>query len=407
MTETPCILPLTRRQLLHDLILAVGLAALACLHLMLLPELFESGQLTSVNGLRVVGTPPQADPLAIPLLLLAFLPLAVRRLWPLMVLAVAVAASLAMNLLLPSVSNAASLAPLIAIYTVGTLYPRRTLLAVAAVVGLLSAATASVGAPAERLVPTLIQPIAVTAMAASIGDATRSRRAYIAAVELRALEAERTREEEALRRVEEERLRVARELHDVTGHALAIIAVQAGGAQRVLDRDPDAVRHALEAIRTTSRDALDELRAMLGVLRGADDGVPLAPMGRLSRLTELAATIESAGISTTVEIEGTLDDLPAYVDLSAYRIIQEALTNIVRHAGASSATVVLVRADDSLSIEVRDNGAGPGPDSLAPAGHGLTGMRERVTALRGTFVAGMMPGGGYRVAATLPFGKER
>ena len=168
-----------------------------------------------------------------------------------------------------------------------------------------------------------------------LGDATRNRRAYVAEVEQRAADAERTREEEARRRVDEERLRIARELHDVTAHSLSIIAVQSGAAAHVIDSDPAEARRALEAIRRTSKDALDELRAMLGVLRAAEESdAPLAPVPGLARLGELVAPLDRRRLRRHGRRRRTTSArFPAVVEGSAYRIVQEALTNIVRHAG--------------------------------------------------------------------------
>jgi signal transduction histidine kinase len=246
---------------------------------------------------------------------------------------------------------------------------------------------------------------ALLAGATALGDATRNRRAYIDEVERRAADAERTAEEEAIRRVDEERLRIARELHDVTAHSLSIVAVQSGVALHVLDTDPEAARTALRAIRETSRDSLQELRGMLGVLRGSADlspGAPLAPVPGLARLEELVRPLRDAGLAVEIVGAGTVPALPAIVDASAYRIIQEALTNVLRHAGSASVHIELDPAEDSLRLEVADDGSGSIEREKAE-GHGIAGMRERTLALGGTFVAGPRPGGGWRVVAVLPF----
>jgi len=240
-------------------------------------------------------------------------------------------------------------------------------------------------------------------VAAALGDATRSRRAYIAAVEQRAIDAERTREDEARRRVEEERLRIARELHDVTAHSLSIIALQAGAAEKAVRRDPDSAIAALHTIRVTSKDSLEELRAMLGVLRSADEDAPLSPAGRLERLPDLVAAVEQAGVHVTLEIADDLGDVPAYADVSAYRIVQEAITNVVRHAQASSARVVVRREGEELVLEIADDGRDASAETAE--GHGIAGMRERVAALGGTFEAGPVAGGGFLVVARLPLAR--
>jgi signal transduction histidine kinase len=186
---------------------------------------------------------------------------------------------------------------------------------------------------------------------------------------------------------------------------LSIVAVQSGVALHVLDTDPAAARNSLVAIRDTSRDSLNELRAILGVLRGsgeAPEGAPLAPTPGLSRLADLAAPLRDAGLTVELIGAGPGDALPAFVEASAYRIVQEALTNVLRHAGTASVTVTLRRDDDTLSVEVLDDGAGSATTGPARDGHGISGMRERALALGGAFEAGPVAGGGWRVAASLP-----
>ena len=248
--------------------------------------------------------------------------------------------------------------------------------------------------------------VSMFGVAAALGDATRNRRAYVAEVERRAVEAEETREEEAARRVDEERLRIARELHDVTAHSLSIIAVQSGAAAHVIDTDPAAARRALDAIRQTSKDALDELRAMLGCC--VRRGIPVY------RSLPCRASLESVSSSShsrpratgsTAKIDSDLGDVPAVVELSAYRIVQESLTNVVRHAGLCAVAVTLRRQDDTLMISVDDDGHSESVTSTVP-GHGIEGMRERVIALGGVFEASPLPGGGFHVGARLPLGSR-
>ncbi len=294
---------------------------------------------------------------------------------------------------------------LVALYTVGTLVDRRRLMAWAAVCGGLVVVTAVPPWGSPVFWADLARNFSMLAVAAAIGDATRNRRAYVAEVEQRAIEAERTREEEARRRVDEERLRIARELHDITAHSLSIVAVQSGAALHVLDSDPAAARGALVAIRDTSREALNELRAILGVLRGAGEaveGAPLTPTPGLARVTDLVAPLRDAGLSVDLNGPEAGEVLPAFVDASAYRIVQEALTNVLRHGGRASVRVDLRRRGDTLLVEVVDDGGGAPAPEPAAQGHGIAGMRERALALGGTFEAGPVEGGGWRVAATLP-----
>ena len=233
---------------------------------------------------------------------------------------------------------------------------------------------------------------------ALFGEAVRLRREQQRTTEARAEFAERSREEEARRRVAEERLRIARDVHDVVGHSLATIALQAGVAEHLLDdREPKA-RESMATIRRLSKEALAEVSAMLGVLR-ADDGAERAPTPDLAGVIGLVEDMRAAGLD--VELE--LDDrpVPEVVGGAAYRIVQESLTNVVRHAGPDAAARVRVAATDgAVEIEVTDNGQGASPGTRD--GNGLTGMRERAAALGGSFSAGSAPGGGFRVQALLP-----
>lgn len=242
-----------------------------------------------------------------------------------------------------------------------------------------------------------------TGMAAAAGDAVRSRRDFIDAIRERAERAERTREEEARRRVAEERLRIARDLHDVVAHHIALVNVQAGVAAHVMDKRPDQAKEALAHVREASRSALNELRATVGLLRqSGDPEAPTEPAPGLDVLEDLVITFRQAGLPVEV---ARCDDgvrLPAAVDLAAYRIIQESLTNVQKHAGPDAkAEVSVIRVGPTLEVTVLDNGAGAhGPKD--GGGHGLLGMRERVGALGGSLTAGPRYGGGFRVQAILP-----
>jgi signal transduction histidine kinase len=241
-----------------------------------------------------------------------------------------------------------------------------------------------------------------------LAEAVRARRAYVAELRDRAELAERTREEEARRRVDEERMRIARELHDVVSHSIGVISVQAGVAAHLLHRRPDKAAAAVAAIRQASDEALGELHAMLGVLRDRDDGrAPLAPAPGLAQLDSLVAQASGAGIKVEVAVEGEPRRLPPAVDLACYRVVQESLTNVVRHAGASSAAVTVTHHRGGVVVEVTDDGRGPDAPGTGGAGQGIAGMRERAHALGGTLEAGPRPEGGFRVQASLPVGGTR
>jgi signal transduction histidine kinase len=235
-----------------------------------------------------------------------------------------------------------------------------------------------------------------------LGEVTRSRRAYVEQVEQRAIEAERSRDEEARRRTSEERIRIARELHDILAHRISSINVQAGMGSRLLDRDPEQARRALVAINEASREALQELRATLGVLRQVDEPEPRAPSPGLAQLDGVIADTAAAGVEVNLEVEGEPRELPSGVDLAAYRIIEEALTNVVRHATAAKAHVAIRYGLAAIDLEIDDDGIGSKLDGSALAGNGLLGMRERAVTLGGELEAGPRPAGGFRVRARLP-----
>jgi signal transduction histidine kinase len=238
--------------------------------------------------------------------------------------------------------------------------------------------------------------------ALGVGWAVQSRRLRLDAAEERAEILEREQEEERARALAQERLHIAQELHDVIAHSMSVIAVQAGVGMHVVDRDPGEAKKALENISTTSRSTLVELRRMLGVLRDDGQGAAYVPAPGLSDIDKLAREVTDAGVPVKVTMDGSLRDLPPGIDLTGYRIVQEALTNVLKHAGPSSAWVCVTNDDASLHIEVRDDGRGVNGRS-AGTGHGLTGMRERVAVYGGELRAGPIPGGGFMVTAELPY----
>ncbi|MGK5557379.1 sensor histidine kinase [Actinomadura kijaniata] len=233
----------------------------------------------------------------------------------------------------------------------------------------------------------------------AVGGVAHNRRAYLREYERRLAEAMRTREEEARRRATEERLRIARDLHDVLGHNISLINVQAAAALHGLHRDPSTAESALTAIKATSKDTLRELRTTLGVLRQVDD----APAAGLARLAELTSGASAAGLTVRAVTEGAPRPVPADVDLAAYRIVQESLTNVTRHSAATEVTVRVRYDGDAVRLEIDD--PGPSRDGVTPgSGNGVRGMRERAEALGGELAAGPEPGGGFRVSARLPLG---
>jgi signal transduction histidine kinase len=227
----------------------------------------------------------------------------------------------------------------------------------------------------------------------TISEIARSRRE-------RAIEYERTRAEETKRRASEERLRIARELHDVLAHNISLISVQAGVALHLMDDRPEQAATALKAIKKTSDEALGELRSVLDVLRQGNEQPPRTPPSGLANLDDLFLGTEAAGLRVTKVVEGSQLPLSGEVDLAAYRIVQEALTNVTRHAKSAHATVTLTYGDNDLTIQIDDDGAGS--SDVIPGGKGIAGMSERAAALGGSFAAGPRSEGGFRVVARLP-----
>jgi signal transduction histidine kinase len=218
-----------------------------------------------------------------------------------------------------------------------------------------------------------------------------------------AMEASLIREEEAKRRASEERLRIARELHDVLAHNISMINVQAGVALHLMDEQPEQARTALTAIRDASKDALAELRSVLDILRQTGEAPPRSPTAGLADLPQLLTGTEAAGLTVHTDIHVPARPLPPGLDLAAYRIVQEALTNVTRHAHASSVTVRITEHEHVLTVEVVDDGRGGSSHATIPgAGPGISGMRERVAALGGHLDAGPRPEGGFAVRAELP-----
>lgn len=346
-------------------------------------------------------------PFSVVLMVLGAGALVLRRRNPVAVLAVTGVLS-ALEFLVMDPPAPVVMSSVIALFTVAASTDRPTTWRV----GLLTMVVLTVTAMAVGSAPWYSQQnvgvLAWTGLAAAAGDAVRSRRAFIDAIRERAERAERTREEEARRRVAEERLRIARDLHDVVAHHIALVNVQAGVAAHVMDKRPDQAKEALAHVREASRSALNELRSTVGLLRqSGDPEAPTEPAPGLAVLGGLVDTFRNAGLPVELACTDRDGPLPAAVDLAAYRIIQEALTNVRKHAGAGArAEVSVVRVGATAEITVLDNGAGAGTGRTDGYDdrdrHGLIGMRERVTALGGTLTAGPRYGGGFRVHAILP-----
>jgi signal transduction histidine kinase len=362
------------------------------------------------------------DALAVLVTLAQAAPLVWRRRAPRLVLAAAFAAAM-LNLLLGYQPTWAQAAMLVALYTVAAHRPRRQSVATAL---LLAYGLVLYGVIAQRMYPT---PTVETraqdwvfsflqfAAAWFLGDLQHRRLAYTAKLEL--LNAQLAGEQELRARwaVAEERGRIARELHDVVAHSVSVMVVQAGAARRSVAGNPDQATAALTQIEDTGRQALAEMRRLLGLLRDGKDGAAaLDPQPSLAHLDALLAATREAGLPVELAVEGQPRQLPAGIDLSAYRIVQEALTNSLKHAGPARAGVRVCYGSRALEVQVWDDGRGAADDGVESAegrrptdsdrlrrsGHGLIGMRERVALFGGSLEVGSRPGGGFLVAARLP-----
>lgn len=350
------------------------------------------------------------------LLVVSGVVIAVRRRWPATVFVIAALASLA-YFWADFPDGPAWLGLFVALYTL-TAYGdgRRSVLIAGVGITMLAVGWLVAGADVEprEAIGWVFFRIGASVMSAALGESVRSRRVIAAEAQERAELAERTREEEARSRVDAERLRIAREVHDTVAHAIAIINVQSGATAHVLDKRPEQAREALQAIEQTSSRALREMRAILGVLRDEGDGP--VPHPGLGQIGELTAKAREAGLDIDVEETAPVAPLPSAVESAAYRVLQESITNVIRHVGPTRVTVALNPGIDVLEIRVTDagrradphvparppTGNGNGTASSVEPGSGLLGMRERCQLLGGELDAGPLPGGGFEVRARLP-----
>jgi signal transduction histidine kinase len=374
--------------------------------------------LTALSLVAVVGGAPDVgarDPLSVALLMLESLPLVARRRFPLAVLAISAGATLAHAALAADSEGVnEGLGSFVALFTVAELHERRVSIPAAVIVGLafalLIAGRGGIPAGLQGLLSTSL----VVAAAWFLGDWTRTRRRFASAIEDRARLLEQEREEQARRAVQDERDRIARELHDIVTHHVSVIVIQAGGAIAAVERRPEQAREALQAIDRTARAALTDMRRMLGILGpGGVDSLareeprdPVAarePMPDLDRLGELVEQVRAAGLPVELAVVGAPRPLDVGVSLSAYRIVQESLTNTLKHARGARASVRLEYEPRSLTVSVQDEGGSGQRDLGVTTGSGrdLIGMRERAALYGGSLDAGPTPNG-FRVVARLP-----
>ncbi|WP_079181535.1 sensor histidine kinase [Streptomyces sp. Tue 6075] len=343
----------------------------------------------------------QADALTWALLVVSLAALVVRRRWPVPVVCVTGAACAGWALH-GHIGELLNLPVIVALYTVAVLGDRRRTLWTGAIAATVSGLVAlkvgrDVVNPQGLPVLEMVWPL----VPLLLGEVVRTRRELLAEYAARAARAEEDREREAARRVRQERVRVAREIHDILAHTVSAMTVQAGVALDALDAAPEVSRQAMTQVRASGKEAVRELRATLSVLRAAESTDP-AP--RLDQLDELVAGVEAGGVRVSLRRDTRDAALPAVVEATAYRIVQEALTNVVKHSVARHAAVSVTCDDGRLTVEVVDEGPPAGqpaaPDS--ERGFGLIGMRERAAAVGGDVRHGPVPGGGFRVRAELP-----
>jgi signal transduction histidine kinase len=349
------------------------------------------------------GAHPLGDPAGLGYLLLAAggLILLVRRRWPVAVFLTTTAIGL-VYYAAGYPDGPAAIGLFVATYTLTAQGDgRRSLQIVAAGIALLAVAWLLVG-DLQSFNPAgwVLFRIGTAVMAATLGESVRGRRVLAAEAVERAERAEQTKEAEARRRVDAERLRIAREVHDTVAHAIAVINVQAGVTAHVLDRRPQQARETLVTIEQTSARALGELRATLGMLRDAEDR--RAPTPGLGQVEELVGMAREAGLDVKLEVASPPRELPSAVDQAAYRILQESITNVIRHAGPARVTVSLTYGPADLQLGITDDGCGPRHADGSQGGRGIVGMRERAALLGGELTAGPRQGGGFQVQARLP-----
>jgi signal transduction histidine kinase len=366
----------------------------------------------TVLGLFSIGVNPFRDrglvsplliPLAVGLLLIQTVPLAWRRTHPSLVL-VLIASAFGVKILLGMNTGAAAVGLLIGMYSVAVYGSGRLRVFFLALAGLGFVAGfvvfALTGNPRSFA---LSVPSLAHAAAWLLGDYLRTRRAYVAQLEDRAARLERERDQDRQLAADQERSRIARELHDVVAHDVSVIAIQAGAARTIQASQPQAAVQALGLIETTARRTLVELSQLLGVLRKGDGvSADRNPQPGIDQLPLLVNELRSAGLSVDVSTNGEPRPLPPAVDLSAYRILQEATTNVLKHAQARRVQIRIVYRPNDLVLMIRDDGVGRRAASTGTSGHGLIGMRERVSLFGGKLRAGAPPMGGFVVAARLP-----
>ncbi|HTT52822.1 MAG TPA: sensor histidine kinase [Streptosporangiaceae bacterium] len=349
------------------------------------------------HGVHYHAPPPGAALFAV----LATAPAAVRRIWPVPVFAVVLVASSVVT----AVGRGTAVMDVtlcMAVYTVTVRNRRPAALAILVLTEVSLGAGLLFYLAGDRMLVDKVHSLLAAGAIWFVADSVRERRRYLAGLAEQAAQRQQAEAERNQQAVREERVRIARELHDVVAHSLGVVTVQAGVGRRIGVTDPEAALRALRAVEVTGRSALEELRRILGLLRDDTQRPSLAPAPGLGDLGELAEVVRAAGTPVSVAVAGDVTALSPAAALTVYRIIQEALTNVVKHAGAGAASVRVVAGPDGVRIAVTNDGPSRAPAAAAAGRHGIVGMRERAAAFGGTLEAVPLPSGGFQVTAFLP-----
>lgn len=376
-----------------DALLAIGLLALGLISRIEISDLPTGSSFSR-----------EPDAWNVALIALQAVPIAFRRRWPIWVLAV-VSSSFMIDRILDYPNTLASAGIVLAIHAIGTELPASQSVRIGfpyvagvTVFTALGALTLESVGPGDVVATALF-----TGAPLYLGREVHERRRRFEELQSRAEQAEADRERRAAEAVAEERARIARELHDVVAHQMTVMTLQAEGASRIASNADPRVTEALQTIKRAGHSALTDMRRMVGLLRTSNESTDLTPLPGLADVGPLVAKLKEAGLDVKVETHGSARDLDDGLELSAFRLIQESLTNVARHAGPHARAEVLVDYGQStLAVEVNDDGRGA-PGTWGAEGHGIIGMRERVAVLKGEFEAGPRPGGGFRVKATIPY----
>ncbi len=383
---------ITPRQLALDALIAVGILTFALVSRSRIDPDIAAAFSREFDGLHLL------------LIILMTVPLVLRRVYPATVFFVVLAAFV-VDRSLDYPETPAAIGVAIAFYTIGAELSRRSSLRIGGITALFIVGWTGVGMVALESVTgvSLITTTISTITPLLLGREVHERRRHVEVLRERAERAERDRGEKARRAVADERTRIARELHDVVAHQMTVMTLQADGARRIADGSDPRVVQALETISDAGHSALTEMRRMVGLLRAPEDTSETEPLPRLADVEQLVKQVRAAGLPVDLEVEGDVRRLADGTELSAYRIVQESLTNSVRHGGPDvTAKVAISYSEDHLNLLILDDGRGASAESGDEIGHGIVGMRERIAVLGGEFSAGPGTGGGYEVHAIIP-----